>query len=78
MNSTIATVPLSPSEYINIALGAMLLFSEILPLFKKTKGNGILHLLICVLTGSKCFIDKTINALKAKETELPKTQEISP
>jgi len=78
MNSTIAIVPLSPSEYINIALGAMLLFSEILPLFKKTKGNGILHLLICLLSGSKCFIDKTIDALKVTEIELPKTQEINP
>jgi len=78
MNSTITIVPLSPSEYINIALGAMLLFSEILPLFKKTKGNGILHLLICLLSGSKCFIDKTIDALKVTEIELPKTQEINP
>ena len=32
----------------------LLLVSEALSLVKRTKGNGIIHTLICLATGSEC------------------------
>ena len=36
----------------------LLLVSEALSLVKRTKGNGIIHTLICCLTGSECMAKK--------------------
>ncbi len=47
-----------------IALGLFVL-SEVMPFIKKTKGAGVIHSLICLLQGSKCMIDKTLEAAKA-------------
>jgi len=60
---------LSTSEYGNIGLGAMLLLSEIMPLIKKNKGNGFIHMLICFLNGSSCMIDKLKKTLEQEEKD---------
>ena len=51
-----------------IALGLFVL-SEVMPFIKKTKGAGVIHSLICLLQGSKCVIDKTLEAAKAAVEE---------
>lgn len=35
---------------------ALFVLSEILGFTKKTKGNGILHSLLCLLNGSECVV----------------------
>ena len=71
MNSTLSQIPnFTPSEYTNIGLGCLLLFSELLPMMKKHKGNGIIDTFICMLKGSSCCIKKLTETLeKTKEIE---------
>lgn len=47
-----------------IALGLFIL-SEVMPFIKKTKGSGVLHSIICLLNGSKCMIEKALEAAEA-------------
>jgi len=47
-----------------VALGLFVL-SEVMPFIKKTKGAGVIHSLICLLNGSKCVIDKALEAAEA-------------
>ena len=47
-----------------LALGLFVL-SEVMPFIKKTKGAGLIHSLICLLSGSKCMIDKALEIAEA-------------
>jgi len=61
MNSTTIThnaVSNNTYEYTTYAFAGLLIFSEILPFLKKTKGAGLIHYLICALKGSECMIQK--------------------
>jgi len=70
MNSTlIETKEFSNSEYVNFGLGALLIISELLPMLKKHKGNGIVDTIICVLKGSSCFIKKITDTLEQTKTD---------
>jgi hypothetical protein len=70
MNSTLTEINgFSTSEYANIGLGALLIISELLPMLKKHKGNGIVDTLICVLKGSSCFIKKITDTLEQTKSE---------
>ena len=42
----------------------LFLFSEVLPFIKKSKGNGFLHTLLCLLTGSECVIKNVKEAVE--------------
>ncbi len=44
-------------DYSTYILGALLLVSEVLPLLKN-KSNGLAHACLCLITGSKCMLDK--------------------
>jgi hypothetical protein len=46
-----------------------LIISELLPMLKKHKGNGIVDTLICVLKGSSCFIKKITDTLEQTKSE---------
>lgn len=54
----------------------LFLLSEGLSLVKKTKGNGIIHTLICIFSGSEC-VAKNLKeiAQKAVEEDEQKTAE---
>ena len=41
--------------------------SEVLPLIKKTKSNGLIDGIICLLKGSKCVIDKSLEIVEKVE-----------
>ncbi len=70
MNSTLSKIPnFTPSEYTNIGLGCLLLFSELLPMIKKHKGNGIIDTFICMLKGSSCCIKKLTETLEEVKTK---------
>jgi len=60
----------SPFEYSTIALGILLLVSEVLP-FLKSKGNGITEKIVCLLRGSECVAKKVADTLETKEEQLP-------
>ena len=49
----------------------LFILSELMPFIKKTKGNGFIHSLICILNGSECVIGKikevAENAVKEEE-----------
>lgn len=65
MNSTLSQIPnFTPSEYTNIGLGGLLLISELLPMLKKHKGNGIIDTLLCIVKGSSCFLKKITDTLE--------------
>lgn len=65
MNSTLSqTNNFTPSEYTNIGLGGLLLISELLPMLKKHKGNGIIDTLLCIVKGSSCFLKKITDTLE--------------
>ena len=54
-----------------VALG-LFICSEVLPFVKKTKGEGLIHSLICLLRGSKCVVEKVLEvAESAIEKEVP-------
>jgi hypothetical protein len=81
MNSTqiLSTSQITPSEYTNIGLGILLLVSEILPMIKKHKGNGIVDSLLCLLYGSKCCIDNltaTLERTQEKSNEENPTNQV--
>jgi|TARA_R110000772_G_scaffold75988_2_gene164548 hypothetical protein len=57
MNSTLPNTSNNPYEYSTYVLATMFLVSEVLPLLK-SKSNGMLHALLCVLRGSKCLATK--------------------
>ena len=44
-------------DYSTYILGALLLVSEVLPLLKN-KSNGLAHAVLCLITGSRCMLDK--------------------
>ncbi len=44
-------------DYSTYILGALLLISEVLPLLKN-KSNGLAHAVLCLITGSRCMLDK--------------------
>mgnify|MGYP001041501436 CR=1 FL=1 len=52
------------NDYLTIALGILFIVSEVLPLIKKTKSNGLIDGLICLLKGSKCVIDKSLEIVE--------------
>jgi hypothetical protein len=72
MNSTqiLSASQFTTSEYANFGLGGLLLISEMLPMLKKHKGNGLVDTLLCIIRGSSCFLEKLTETLeKTKETE---------
>tara|TARA_R110001606_G_scaffold347416_1_gene496720 strand:- start:405 stop:647 length:243 start_codon:yes stop_codon:yes gene_type:complete len=70
-NSTITPTSQSFSnDYLTIALGVLFIVSEVLPLLKGTKGNGLIDSLICVLKGSKCVIDKTLDVIDKTDIDI--------
>tara|TARA_R110000765_G_scaffold215104_1_gene319975 strand:+ start:1976 stop:2212 length:237 start_codon:yes stop_codon:yes gene_type:complete len=65
MNSTLSQENIfTPSEYTNFGLGALLFISELLPMLKKHKGNGIVDTLLCIVKGSSCFLKKITDTLE--------------
>ncbi len=65
MNSTLPQENnFTPSEYTNIGLGGLLFISELLPMLKKHKGNGIIDTLLCIVKGSSCFLKKITDTLE--------------
>jgi len=49
---------------------SLFLFSELLPfLKKKNENNGFLHIIVCLLKGSKCMTTKLLDTID-KEEEL--------
>ena len=46
------------NDYLGGTIIGLLLLSELLAFTKKTKGNGLLHSLLCLLNGSECMIKK--------------------
>jgi len=62
----------SAELYIAFATGTLLFVSEVLPLLKKYKSNGIVHALICILN-SECMknlepdIDSDSDAVTSEE-----------
>lgn len=53
------------NDYLTGSLLALVVISELLPFLKKNdKFNGILHTLVCLLKGSKCVIDKTLDVVE--------------
>ncbi len=46
------------NDYLGGSVIGLLLLSELLAFTKKTKGNGLLHSLLCLLNGSECMIKK--------------------
>ena len=48
--------------------------SEGLSLVKKTKGNGIIHTIICLLTGSEC-VARNLKEVAEKTIDEPNTAE---
>lgn len=59
-----ATVPIA-WEYSTFILGSMFIISEVLPLLKG-KSNGFLQSLLCLIKGSKCFLEKVEDAVDSK------------
>ena len=58
MNHTSNTMVSSTYEFTTFTLAGLLIFSEVLPFLKKTKGSGLIHYLICILKGSECMLKK--------------------
>jgi len=46
------------NDYLAATMTGLFILSELLAFTKKTKGNGILHTLLCLLNGSECMIKK--------------------
>ena len=60
-------------DYVAITGWGLFLISEIMPFLKKKESfNGLLHTAICMLKGSKCFIDK---ALEVAESNIARGDE---
>ena len=58
-------------DYSTYILGALLLISEVLPLLKN-KSNGIGHAILCLISGSKCVLDKVEDQVKnSLEQQVP-------
>lgn len=51
-------------EYSTFILGTLFVVSELLPFIKKTKGNSIVHSIICLLRGSSCVAEKIADTLE--------------
>lgn len=64
MNSTITTNNNIGFEYSTYIIGGLFVISEIMPFVKKTEGSGILHILVCLLKGSKCFLEKSLEVIE--------------
>ena len=72
-NSTSISTLIPPNDYLTIGGWALFGISEILPFLKKKEtSNGLIHTIICLLKGSKCFIDK---ALKVAESNMAEGEE---
>ena len=46
------------NDYLAATMTGLFILLELLAFTKKTKGNGILHTLLCLLNGSECMIKK--------------------
>jgi len=55
-------------------ISSLFLVSEVLPFFKKQKGNGLVDLLICCFEGSDCCLTKLIECLKGEDDDKNKGQ----
>ncbi len=66
-NSTATHTDLTGSQYLNIALGSLLIISEVLPYLKKHKGNGIVDTIVCLLKGSSCFAQKLAETIEGQQ-----------
>jgi hypothetical protein len=53
-----------------VAIGLFVL-SELLAFTKKTKGNGVLHTLLCIIQGSECIL-KNVKEQVEKELDVEK------
>lgn len=51
-------------EYSTIILGALLILSEVMPFIKKTKGNGFIDSIVCMLRGSECVTKKLADVVE--------------
>jgi len=56
-------------DYSTYILGALLLVSEVLPLLKN-KSNGLAHAILCLITGSRCMLDKVENQVQKSIDEV--------
>jgi len=77
MNSTqiLSESQFTTSEYANFGLGALLLISEMLPMLKKHKGNGIVDTLLCIIKGSTCFLEKLTETLEKNKNDEEEEEE---
>eukprot|EP01047_Picozoa_sp_COSAG01_P047018 COSAG01_NODE_4455_length_5006_cov_4.723049_3_plen_104_part_00 len=64
------------NDYLTIALGVLFIVSEVLPLIKKTKSNGLIDGLICLLKGSKCVIDKSLEIVEKVDENSQKSHNL--
>jgi len=55
------------NDYLTVALAILFIASEAMPFLKKHKGNGLCDTIRCLLTGSKCVIDKTLEVIEKVE-----------
>lgn len=56
------------------SVSTLFIISEVLPFLKEHKGNGLIDLLICLFSGSECFLSKIIECLKGEEDDKDKEQ----
>ena len=74
MNTTVVadmvvgTGMMNGGHYIGIAASVLLLISEILPFLRKTKSNGMVHLVVCALRGSQCMLGAALDTLEKPDT----------
>tara|TARA_R110000822_G_C15338617_1_gene495816 strand:- start:13007 stop:13258 length:252 start_codon:yes stop_codon:yes gene_type:complete len=67
MSNTTITNSAFSNDYLTVALAVLFVASEALPFIKKHKGNGLCDTIRCLLTGSKCMIDKTLEVIEKVE-----------
>ena len=73
MNATTSIIdcdlPNLRNECIAIGLGVLLLISEVMPMLKKYKSNGLVHSVVCLLKGSSCMADKLVSIINIDEEQ---------
>tara|TARA_R110000744_G_scaffold80657_3_gene158392 strand:- start:3643 stop:3876 length:234 start_codon:yes stop_codon:yes gene_type:complete len=55
------------NDYLTVTLAILFIASEALPFCKKQRGNGLCDSIRCLLNGSKCMIDKTLEVIEKVE-----------
>ena len=69
-NSTLITSSTAGIDIVAITGWGLFIMSEVMPFLKKKESfNGIIHTAICILNGSKCFVDKALEVVKSNIEE---------